>query len=297
MFDVSGYRCEPTGEKVSIHGKLEASIECGSRRFQYKVYVADITDPCILGLDFLQEFNFTVDLDRNEIRTGEEEIPLFSANIEFQKLCSVFAKEKTVIPARSECLIRGITKASEHFRYAVTNSSSQISEKGVLVAATLVDLKKKTIPVRILNMDNEPKTMDKGAIIASYEPVVDIVTRPQEFSGEHPFHSILENLEGLNEDQRTALQKLLQEFRNLFSTCDADVGHCNVIQHKINTVGKTFEEHLSNIRKVVQRLQKVNLKLSPKKCKFFRKEVSYLGHVISSEGGKTDPEKIKAVVD
>ncbi|GFS86976.1 retrovirus-related Pol polyprotein from transposon 412 [Nephila pilipes] len=224
-----------TGEKISMHRKLEASIECGSRRFQHKVYVADITDPCILGLDFLQEFNFTVDLERNEVRTGGEEIPLFSANIEFPKLCSVFAKEKTVIPARSECLIRGVTKASEHFRYAVTGSSSQISEKGVLVAATLVDLKKETIPVRILNMDNKPKTMDKGAIIVSYEPVVDIVARPQGFSGEHPSHSILENLEGLNEDQRTALQKLLQEFRNLFSTCDADIGHCNVIQYKINT--------------------------------------------------------------
>ncbi|GFU26249.1 retrovirus-related Pol polyprotein from transposon 17.6 [Nephila pilipes] len=146
-------------------------------------------------------------------------------------------------------------------------------------------------------MDNKPKTMDKGAIFASYEPVVDIVARPQEFSIEQPIQSILKNLEGLNEDQRTALQKLLQEFRNLFSTCDADVGHCNVPQHKINTVGKIFDEHLSNIRKVFQRLQKVNLKLSPKKCKFFRKEVSYLGHVISSERVKTDPEKIKAGVD
>ncbi|GFS64075.1 transposon Ty3-I Gag-Pol polyprotein, partial [Nephila pilipes] len=215
--------------------KYEAARTVSKTSKHHKVYVAEITDPCILGLDFLQEFNFTVDLERNEIRTGGEEIPLFSANIEFPKLCSVFAKEKNVIPARSECLIRGVTKASEHFRYAVTDSSSQISEKGVLVAATLVDLKKETIPARILSMDNKPKTMDKGAIIASYEPVVDIVARPQEFSGEHSSHSILENLEGLNEDQRTALQKLLQEFRNLFSTCDADVGHCNVIQHKINT--------------------------------------------------------------
>ncbi|GFT92845.1 hypothetical protein NPIL_694271 [Nephila pilipes] len=35
------------------------------------------------------------------------------------------------------------SKASEHFRNAVTNSPSQISEKGVLVLATLVDLKKR----------------------------------------------------------------------------------------------------------------------------------------------------------
>ncbi|GBL83023.1 Transposon Ty3-G Gag-Pol polyprotein [Araneus ventricosus] len=39
-----------------------------------------------------------------------------------------------------------------------------------------------------------------------------------------------------------------------------------------------------------KRLQKANLKLSPKKCRFFQKEVSYLGHIIS-------PEKTKAVVD
>ncbi|GFU36992.1 retrovirus-related Pol polyprotein from transposon 297 [Nephila pilipes] len=96
-------------------------------------------------------------------------------------------------------------------------------------------------------MDNKPKTMDKGAIIASYEPVVDIVARSEEFSGEQPIQSILENLQGLNEDQRTALQKLHQEFWNLFSTCDADVGHCNATQHKINTGVKTDPEKIKAV--------------------------------------------------
>ncbi|GBN85944.1 hypothetical protein AVEN_70455-1 [Araneus ventricosus] len=62
------------GEEAKIHGKLDAATECGSRKFQHRIYVADITDPCILGLDFLQKFNFTVDLEKNEIRTGGEEI-------------------------------------------------------------------------------------------------------------------------------------------------------------------------------------------------------------------------------
>ncbi|GBO08307.1 Retrovirus-related Pol polyprotein from transposon 17.6 [Araneus ventricosus] len=72
---------------------------------------------------------------------------------------------------------------------------------------------------------------------------------------------------------------------------------CLVYLDDIIIEGRTFEEHLNNLRKVFQRLQKVNLKLCPKKCKFFQKEVTYLGHVISAEGVKTDPEKIKAVVD
>ncbi|GBN96200.1 Transposon Ty3-G Gag-Pol polyprotein [Araneus ventricosus] len=46
-----------------------------------------------------------------------------------------------------------------------------------------------------------------------------------------------------------------------------------------------------------KRLQNANLKLSPKKCRFFRKEVSYLGCIISADGVKTDPEKTKTLVD
>ncbi|GBM32116.1 Retrovirus-related Pol polyprotein from transposon 297 [Araneus ventricosus] len=64
----------------------------------------------------------------------------------------------------------------------------------------------------------------------------------------------------------------------------------------ITIVGRTFEEHLYNIHKLLQRLQKANLKLNPKKCRFFRKGVSYLGHIISTDGVKTDPEKTKAVL-
>ncbi|GBL97948.1 hypothetical protein AVEN_104985-1 [Araneus ventricosus] len=95
-----------TGEKMEIRGKLDASIECGSRKFHHRIYVADITDPCILGLDFLQKFNFTVDLEKNEIRTGGEEIPLFSASVQHLKLCSALAKKRTIIPATGMPLFR-----------------------------------------------------------------------------------------------------------------------------------------------------------------------------------------------
>ncbi|GBN18175.1 Retrovirus-related Pol polyprotein from transposon 297 [Araneus ventricosus] len=70
-----------------------------------------------------------------------------------------------------------------------------------------------------------------------------------------------------------------------------DIRRANIIERQ------TFEEHLNNFRKVFQRLQKANLKLNPKKCRFFQKEVAYLGHVISAEGVKTDRENIKAIVD
>ncbi|GBM66175.1 hypothetical protein AVEN_68300-1 [Araneus ventricosus] len=176
-----------------------------------------------------------VGLEKHEIRTEGEEIPLFSASEEHSKVSIVLAKEKTIIPARSEYFIQGVQEVSVKFRYALTDFPSEVSEIGVLVAATFVDLKREAIHVQVLNLDNKPKTIDKGDVIATCEPVVDIVARPQEFSKSLPLPSILENLEGLNEEQRTAVRELLQEFQNLFSTSDSDVSRCNMTQHRINT--------------------------------------------------------------
>ncbi|GBM73782.1 Transposon Ty3-I Gag-Pol polyprotein [Araneus ventricosus] len=72
---------------------------------------------------------------------------------------------------------------------------------------------------------------------------------------------------------------------------------CLVYLDDIIIVGRTFEEHLNNLLKVFQRLQKANFELNSRKCRFFQREVAYLGYVISAEGVKTEPEKIKAVVD
>ncbi|GBN03838.1 hypothetical protein AVEN_233034-1 [Araneus ventricosus] len=116
-----------TGEKTEIRGKLDASIDCGTRKFHHRIYVADITDPCILGLLFLQKFNFRVDLEKKEIRTGGDEIPLFSASVQHSKSCSVLAKERTIMPERSECLIQGSPEVPGQFRYAVTSVPSHAS--------------------------------------------------------------------------------------------------------------------------------------------------------------------------
>ena len=59
--------------------------------------------------------------------------------------------------------------------------------------------------------------------------------------------------------------------------------------------GRSFTEKLDRLREVLRRLRQANLKLNPKKCALFRTEVPFLGHIVSAEGVKTDPEKTKAV--
>lgn len=59
----------------------------------------------------------------------------------------------------------------------------------------------------------------------------------------------------------------------------------------------TVNQHLQRLDLVLDRLQQQGLKVKLEKCCFFRKEVKYLGHVISQAGVSTDPEKISAVAN
>jgi hypothetical protein len=57
----------------------------------------------------------------------------------------------------------------------------------------------------------------------------------------------------------------------------------------------TVEEHLKRLDIVFSKLGEVGLKLKPKKCNLFQREVVYLGHVVSPVGISTDPSKIEVI--
>lgn len=60
---------------------------------------------------------------------------------------------------------------------------------------------------------------------------------------------------------------------------------------------RSLREHEIKFNKLADRLRKANLKLQPDKCEFLRREVTYLGHIISEDGVKPDPKKIRSVQD
>ena len=62
-------------------------------------------------------------------------------------------------------------------------------------------------------------------------------------------------------------------------------------------VGRTREEALKRLDKTLSILEDQGLKLKESKCKLLKEEVSYLGLLIGADGLKTDPRKVKAVLD
>ena len=64
----------------------------------------------------------------------------------------------------------------------------------------------------------------------------------------------------------------------------------------IIVIGCSLDHHLKNLNTVFGRLRHYNLKLNPPKCKFFKSEVTFLGHKVTDKGILPDDSKYETLV-
>lgn len=86
-------------------------------------------------------------------------------------------------------------------------------------------------------------------------------------------------------------------FQKLMNNCLSGLQgtRCFVYLDDIVIYSHDLTSQINNLKAVFDRIRNFNLKLQPEKCEFLRKEVAYLGHVISENGVQPNPEKTKAV--
>lgn len=70
---------------------------------------------------------------------------------------------------------------------------------------------------------------------------------------------------------------------------------CFVYMDDVIVFSKSLQEHLSHLKQIFSKFRQFNLKVQLEKCEFLRKDVAFLGHVITPSGIKPNPEKIMAI--
>ena len=71
---------------------------------------------------------------------------------------------------------------------------------------------------------------------------------------------------------------------------------CLVFVDDIIVWGTDFDNHLDNLEVVFNALDSDNFTLKLSKCRFFMREIKYIGHIISEGTLRMDPDKVEAIL-
>lgn len=85
--------------------------------------------------------------------------------------------------------------------------------------------------------------------------------------------------------QRT-MEEVLKEYLHRF---------CFVYIDDVVVFSKSLEEHLQHLTLIFKKFRLYNLKVQLDKSEFLRKEVPFLGHIVTPDGIRPNPDKVKAV--
>ncbi len=93
------------------------------------------------------------------------------------------------------------------------------------------------------------------------------------------------------------LKNSAASFQRLMETVLRDLkGKCCLVYiDDVVVYSKNEEEHMYDLTRVFKYLHNAGLTLNLGKCNFMQRNITYLGHIISAEGVKTDPNKISAI--
>ena len=99
--------------------------------------------------------------------------------------------------------------------------------------------------------------------------------------GRYSFTRLLYGLKSAGEMYQRSVPNMVQ-----------DIEDCEAIVDDILIWGKDIAEHDKRLKQVLDRIRGYGMKLNRSKCEFRKNSISYVGHVLTGQGVKPDPEKV-----
>ena len=87
-----------TGTITPLQSKVDLKLQLGNLTTHHTFYLADITDECILSMDYLKPVEAVLDLGEGLMTIGGEKIPLTGAKKDVESVCRRVVAAVTTTP-------------------------------------------------------------------------------------------------------------------------------------------------------------------------------------------------------
>lgn len=249
-----------SGSPLEVAGSARVTIVIGGTGFEVTVIVVDgVAAEGILGLDFLQLHQCSIDIDKRLLYLQNASIqvqldsrkPRGGSTGATGPITAVVA-ETTIVPARSELEVLATAKGAANVGQSTWLLEHSLPEQSkVVVARSIVSLEESDgqttqVVVRLINPSNEIVTLRKDTKVASLQMISDsdvqvlsAVDKPclNDISQQkrNMLWDVVQRTDGLSESEKDSLFMLLMTYEDVFATDSTDMGHTTVIKHTIDT--------------------------------------------------------------
>ena len=232
-----------SGAPLPVSGRFTTTLEIANGLYSSTfLVVRDLTYDALLGRDFLRANGAVINLKDSTLQL-EESI----ARPHSEGACPVRVLYNCVIPASSEAVIPAyLDQTYTPGDVGFVEASPRLIERYQLQgAASLVTVSADhTVPFRLINPTRKPVTLYRGATLGTFSQtdeslqVFSLSTKTEptkEPQAEVPDVPVdLANAD-LTDSQKTELQRLINEYRDVFALSPQELGRTNLVQHHINT--------------------------------------------------------------
>ncbi|ESN92791.1 hypothetical protein HELRODRAFT_164908 [Helobdella robusta] len=228
--------------EIPVKGEMKLQIKVDDYSKSALVLVSDHVSEIVLGLDWL----------RNN-------------HILWKKLCRIEAHAEVRIPARTELDVPAKMIVRQPSKLESTEfmcSKNRQIESGVYVARTLLSIKYEGQCVRILNVNDQPRVINRGTRLPDLSSAVEAKKSVDRLAYEN-LTEVTGMVDGLVKDiskkARKELIQILKSFSDRFSCASGEIGAAKGVFHKIDTqdarpVKQQLRRHSPAHQKVIAEL-------------------------------------------
>ena len=315
--------CTYSGEQLPVKGKFSCEVHYKGQTFTLPLIVLAREGPTLLGRDWMQQISLAI-FQVNAVKDDPVQQLLHPFESIFKEELGTYRGDKakihidpTVTP--KFCKARPLPYA---MRELVVKELQRLETLGIIKPVKSSDWAAPIVPV--LKPDRK-----SVRICGNYKLTANKASRLEQYplpKVEDLFSTLAGGITFTKLDTSQAYQQLVLDddskeifiinihkglfsyqhltfgvssalgiFQRTMETILAGIPRVLVYLDDILVTGSSQEEHMSNLKEVLSRLQEAGLRLRKDRCEFMVSSVKYLGHIIDANELHPAPDKLKAV--